>query len=58
MTWGEFKKEVERNGVTDDMEVAYLDLYPEHGVTVTIYAEREGPWGMGKPTGKKGFYVE
>lgn len=45
MSWGEFKEVVERNGVTDDMEVKEIDFFlpdaePEvaiiHG-EVTIY---------------------
>lgn len=27
MTWLEFKKEVERQGVTDDMTVAWIDVH-------------------------------
>jgi hypothetical protein len=26
MTWKQFKEEVERNGVTDEMEIFYIDV--------------------------------
>lgn len=28
MTWGEFKAQVEKAGVTDEMGVAYIDVVP------------------------------
>lgn len=32
MNWKQFKKEVEKQGVKDEDELFYLDLYPEEGV--------------------------
>lgn len=36
-TWGEFKKQVEAAGVTNDMEVSYIDWDDGHGVQVSIH---------------------
>lgn len=34
MTWGEFKKAVEAEKVTDDMEIEYIDVYEEIEVVI------------------------
>lgn len=42
MNWKEFKETVESQGVTDDSEIDYLDVYPDHGVSVG-WAEYPSP---------------
>lgn len=40
MTWGEFKKQVTDGGVTDDMEIDYIDVYENTDqIDVTINAD-------------------
>jgi hypothetical protein len=45
MTWGEFKKLAEKAGITDDMEIFYIDTgnYPEEKY-ISFYPadEKEG----------------
>jgi hypothetical protein len=44
MTWGEFKKYVEEQGVKDDMEISYIDSNcGETNTTVEI--KKQGPYG-------------
>lgn len=38
MTWAEFKKEVERQGVTDDMDVASIEVFYTHRSTLPYNA--------------------
>ncbi|KKN28904.1 hypothetical protein LCGC14_0849570 [marine sediment metagenome] len=35
-TWGEFKKEVEKQNVTNDMTISYIDWSPPYDVNVVI----------------------
>ena len=42
MTWGEFKRYVEAAGVTDDMDVAYIDYGSCVQPTVEIRREAHG----------------
>ena len=39
-TWGEFKKQVEAAGITDDSEVNYIDWDDGHDVQVHIYTDK------------------
>ncbi len=48
LTWGEFKRQVEAQGVTDDLAVLFIDW--EHGNSVQVdrwsshpYIEHDGP---------------
>lgn len=36
ITWGEFKKIVESQGVTDDLKISYIDMNGEHDPKVDI----------------------
>lgn len=40
-TWGEFKKQVEAEGITDGMEVPYIDWDDGHDVQVYIYDDKK-----------------
>lgn len=37
MTWKEFKEALESEGVTDDMEIDYIDVTEPYGVSITVY---------------------
>ena len=49
MTWKEFKAAVEAEGVTDDMQILYIDMSGQHGVNNVVI-------GVYPPPGD--FYVE
>ncbi len=36
MTWGEFKKILESQGVSDDMPILYIDVNDPSNVSITI----------------------
>lgn len=39
-TWGEFKKQVEERGITDDWEVSYIDWDDGHVMAVHINEDK------------------
>lgn len=42
MTWGEFKKQLEEEGVTDEMSLAYIDISGYEELRITPSDEKGG----------------